>query len=135
MNTFDFDAHTPSSDLVLAAGLAVDVPEIGEWLAQLPSDAYGCVFIESDEPVPAFDAPAGVAICRVKHFFEPGVALAEAVDAWFDEWVWAESDVQRSLQMWTPTGEAPAFGACGRRMQRLLGRRAPAVAQAIDLAN
>lgn len=135
MNSFDLEFHEPASDLVLAAGVEADLPAIREWLAELPESVYGQVIIESDEELPRLETPAGVGVTRVTHFFEPGMALAMAVDAWFDEWVWAEADSPRTLQFWTRSGEAPAFGACRRRMQRLLGRREPSVAQTVDLAD
>lgn len=132
MNDFDFVSHEPVRDLVLAAGGVEDLAEMQEWLNELPADAYGQVFVEGDAKFEALSVPAGVSVNRVPVFVEPGVALAAAVDGWLGEWVWVEADVDRSLHLWTALGELPAYGACKRRMQRLLGRREPSVAQPLS---
>lgn len=128
MNMSDFDALPPVSELVLAAGVESDLPEIERWLAELPACAFGQVFIESASALPELRAPIGVSVCRVDYFFEPGEALFSAVDAWCSEWLWAEADVDRSLLLWTSGDSASVVQGCRGRIERKIARREPSVA-------
>lgn len=128
MKAFDCGITDPVSELVLGAGAQSDIPALREWLAELPGSAYGQVFIESDAELPDLRCPVGVNVSRVAVFFEPGEALASAVDAWCVEWLWAEAEFERSLLLWTGGEDALAAQECRRRIERRLGRREPAVA-------
>lgn len=135
MNFLDSLAHDPAHNLVLTAGRLEDLPAIRAWLSELPADAAGQVFIESDTEFETPSVPAGIGVNRVPVFVEPGVALAEAVDSWLSEWMWVDACYERSLQLWTGADETTAMSECRARVQNRVGRRAPAVAQAVDLAS
>ncbi|MGJ0204300.1 hypothetical protein NHL51_09070 [Leucobacter sp. gxy201] len=124
---FEFEHAAPMGDLVLAVGSVRDLPEIRAWLAGLPADAYGQVLIEScsglADALEPLAAPAGVAVNSVPFGLEPGEGLARAVTAWLDEWVWAEADIDRSVQMLACDDPSPAMRECWSRVDRKIARR------------
>lgn len=127
MEFFEFESAAPVGDLVLAAGSVRDLPEIRSWLAELPADAYGQVLIEScsgmAEVLEPLKAPAGVAVNRVPFGIEPGEGLARAVTAWLDEWVWAEADIDRSVNVLACDDPSTAMRECWSRVDRKIARR------------
>lgn len=101
-------------DCVLAAGDIGDLPGLRAWCAALPADAYGRIFLEVFSPIQIepLPAPPGVGvtwICREGLRISPrpgigiprGQALADAVDAWLDEWLRADPGAGRHFLLWT----------------------------------
>ncbi|MFA5608063.1 MAG: SIP domain-containing protein [Leucobacter sp.] len=120
MFTFDFDAQT--GELALAAGTPADLPAIRGWLAQLPEHVHGQVIVESDEHIDDVPCPAGVSINRVAVGLFPGETLARAVDAWLEEWLWAEADCERNFSLWVGEDPEPPMGECWDRLDRRIAR-------------
>lgn len=88
---------------MFAAGEISDLEDLREWCAALPTDAYGQIFIEVFTPyqVQRLDAPERVGVTwihreqrragtRSSVCVPRGQALADAVDAWLDEWIRAD---------------------------------------------
>lgn len=120
-NDFVF-IDTSYLDCVLAAGDASDLAELREWCADLPPDSYGQIFIEVFSPIQIepLDTPRRVAvtwICReqLRSGTRPGQglprgqALANAVDAWLDEWLRADPASGRRFQLWCGAQSTPAM--------------------------
>lgn len=120
---FESESAAPQGELVVAAGTAKDLPAIEGWLAELPANAYGQVLIESDSSLGAVAAPAGVTVHRICLGIEPGEGLARAVNAWLDEWVWVEADIDRSVRVWACDEPVPAMRECWGRFDRKIARR------------
>lgn len=123
---------------VIAAGDAADLPSLREWLTELPDTAYGRVFVEVFSPIQIVDLPVpphvGVTwLCREQREESPrpgvgrhrGEALATAVDAWFDEWLWADSDAVRNIQLWTGARTSPVMQNYWAALDRRLEKRWP----------
>ncbi|QIK63080.1 SIP domain-containing protein [Leucobacter viscericola] len=140
MQAFDSDGSEVTSvvdpdglDCVLAAGDAGDLDEIREWLQNLPETAYGQVFIEASdkaqiEPLPLPVNVAATWLCagsRATVEQDPGVALETAVDAWFDEWLWPDSGVDRNFHLWTGCRENVVMQGYWRSFDRRLKKRLP----------
>jgi NADPH-dependent ferric siderophore reductase len=102
-----------SFDCVLAAGDASDLPGLRTWCAALPEDSYGQVFVEVFSPIQTeeLQAPPGINVTwiyreRLRETTRPGLgiprcqALADAVDAWLDEWYRAEHGAERHFTIW-----------------------------------
>ncbi|GAB2552857.1 hypothetical protein [Leucobacter ruminantium] len=123
MQNFDPVAPDPVGELTLAAGTRDDLPALRAWLASLPAGAYGQVLIESDEPVGSLPTPELVSVNRVPLGLEPGEGLSRAVRAWCDEWLWVDSDVDRSVQLWMGAEEQPVMRECWGRIDRRISRR------------
>jgi len=129
-------------DCVLAAGDASDLREIRDWLRQLPDTAYGQVFIEvfSEIQIEALPLPPHVGVtwlCRERREESPrpgigrrrGEALANAVDAWFDEWLWADSETGRSFQLWMGARTSSVMQSYWMGLDRRLEKRWPGFCQ------
>lgn len=129
-------------DCVLAAGDASDLEELRAWLRALPEDAYGRVFVEvfaemQIEPLPV-PAHVGVTwLVREQREESPrpglgrrrGEALASAVDAWFDEWLWADSEAVRNIQLWMGARTSPVMQSYWAALDRRLEKRWPGTCQ------
>lgn len=113
---------TQPIDCILAAGDTSDIQGLREWIAMLPADTYGQIFIEAAdiEEIDHLDAPAGVGVTwvvrdRPHHMpqaagdctIRSGQALARAVDAWLDEWLRAESCSPRNFVLWVGAQSNP----------------------------
>ena len=140
MHPFESDLPDPVSvidpdgiDCVLAAGEAADLGEIRAWLAQLPEGAYGKVFVEvrDESQVEPLECPPGVSatwLVRPRGGAAParrGDALVTAVDAWFDEWLWAESGTGRSFQLWMGARTSSVVQSYWLGLDRRLRKRWP----------
>ncbi|MBS3183092.1 MULTISPECIES: SIP domain-containing protein [Leucobacter] len=125
-------------DCVLAAGDASDLPQLGEWLRGLPETAYGRVFVEVFSEIQIEDLPAppnvGVTwLCREQReqSTRPGLgrrrgeALAGAVDAWFDEWLWADGEAVRNIQLWMGARTSSVMQTYWMGLDRRLEKRWP----------
>ncbi|MGR4010275.1 SIP domain-containing protein [Leucobacter sp. 1207-22] len=109
-----FLAHEPEHvHYVLAAGDAGDLGGLQAWCNDLPPGSYGQIFIEVFAPIQIepFPTPPGIAvtwICResLRPSPRPGIgiprgqALADAVDAWFDEWLRATPTNGAHFLLW-----------------------------------
>lgn len=108
-------------DCVLAAAGVDEFAELSAWCEQLPADSYGKVFVEADagEQIRSLATPTGVSVTWiVRGTTGPelrGYALAEAVDAWLDEWVRVDSESERHLTMYA--------GTCGSEAMRTYWHR------------
>ncbi|WP_336659132.1 SIP domain-containing protein [Leucobacter sp. USHLN153] len=125
-------------DCILAAGDASDITQLREWLRELPETAYGRVFIEvfSDVQIEALPTPPHVGVtwlCRegredgsaAAPGRRRGEALAGAVDAWFDEWLWADADSVRNIQLWMGARSSTTMQAYWMGLDRRLEKRWP----------
>ncbi len=123
-------------DCVLAAGDADDLDEIREWLGQLPETAYGQVFVEASDSarIESLPCPPGVSATWLVAPPEEsagtasgsrGDALANAVDAWFDEWLWAESGTGRDFQLWMGARTSAVMESYWLALDRRLKKRWP----------
>lgn len=107
-NTPDLSQHAhvePGQlECVIAAADVGDLRGLRAWCAALPPHVYGQIFIEVFAPyqIEPFPTPQHVGvtwICReqLRPSTRPGVgiprgqALADAVDAWLDEWIRADA--------------------------------------------
>lgn len=112
----EYDDFTDPEHLecVLAAGDVADIDGLRAWCSMLPDDAYGQIFMEVFSPIQIVTLPTpprvGVTwICReqLRSSTRPGIgiprgqALADAVDAWLDEWLRADPATGRSFLLWT----------------------------------
>ncbi|WP_427869731.1 SIP domain-containing protein [Leucobacter luti] len=149
MNDFD-PAERPDAvtvvdpaglDCVVAAGDISDLPSLREWLAGLPAETYGRVFIEvfSEIQVEPVEAPEGVGVtwlCREQREPSPrpgigrrrGEALAGAVEAWFDEWLWADAENVRHIELWMGARTSSVMQSYWKKLERRLERRWPGCA-------
>ncbi|HXH36922.1 MAG TPA: SIP domain-containing protein [Plantibacter sp.] len=97
----------------LIAGDAGDLPAIRALLAELPSDAYGQVFVEIFGPIQLerLDVPSGMNVTwlcrdtrrsdeRIGAGASKGEALVRAIEAWLDEWVRVEPDGRSNAMLW-----------------------------------
>lgn len=129
-------AEPAGIDCVLAAGDVSEAAEIAAWLGELPESAYGMVFIEmpadsglSVDPE-LLRGPERVSVtCLSGVPGEPGAALAGAVGAWLDEWLWAESQIVRNFDLWTGSEECEAMQGLWADVDRRLAKRWPGCAQ------
>ncbi|QIM19385.1 SIP domain-containing protein [Leucobacter coleopterorum] len=115
-------------DCVLAAGDAADLDEIREWLQLLPDTAYGQVFVEVSDRAQIEPLPLPVNVAATWLFVgggDPGVALETAVDAWFDEWLWPDSGVDRNFHLWTGARENAVMQGYWHSFDRRLKKRLP----------
>ncbi len=125
-------------DCVLAAGDASDLPALRTWLRALPESSYGQVFVEVFSPIQIADLPlpkhVGVTwLCREEREESPrpgvgrrrGEALAAAVDAWLDEWLWADSEAVRNIQLWTGARTSPVMQNYWTALDRRVEKRWP----------
>lgn len=125
-------------ECVLAAGDAADLPSLREWLRGLPEGAYGQVFIEVFAPIQIVPLPlpahVGVTwLCREQREVSPrpgigrgrGEALATAVDAWCDEWLWADSNAVRNIELWTGARTSPVMQNYWTALDRRVEKRWP----------
>ncbi|WP_053352166.1 SIP domain-containing protein [Leucobacter musarum] len=125
-------------DCVLAAGDASDLTQLGEWLRELPDTAYGRVFIEvfSEIQIETLPTPPHVGVtwlCREQREQSPrpglgrrrGEALAGAVDAWFDEWLWADGEAVRNIQLWMGARTSSVMQTYWMSLDRRLEKRWP----------
>lgn len=129
-------------DCVLAAGDASDLTELRAWLSGLPETAYGQVFIEvfAEMQIETLPAPPHVGVtwlCREKREPSPrpglgrrrGEWLVEAVDAWFDEWLWADSEAVRNIQLWMGARTSSVVQSYWAALDRRLEKRWPGFCQ------
>ncbi|UOQ58830.1 SIP domain-containing protein [Leucobacter allii] len=129
-------------DCVLAAGDVSDLPELRGWLAGLPETAYGRVFIEvfaemQIEPLPVPPHVGVTWLCREQREASPrpgvgrrrGEALAGAVEAWFQEWLWADSEAVRNIQLWMGARTSSVMQSYWAQLDRRLERRWPGFCQ------
>ncbi|RGE23259.1 SIP domain-containing protein [Leucobacter sp. wl10] len=129
-------------DCVLAAGDASDLTELREWLRRLPEESYGQVFIEvfaemQIEPLPVPPHVGVTWLCREQREMSPrpgagrrrGEALAGAVDAWFDEWLWADSEAVRNIQLWMGARTSSVMQSYWAGLDRRLEKRWPGYCQ------
>lgn len=129
-------------DCVLAAGDASDLTELRAWLGGLPENAYGRVFIEvfAEMQIEDLPTPANVGVtwlCREQRETSPrpglgrrrGEALADAVDAWFDEWLWADSEAVRNIQLWMGARTSSVMQSYWAALDRRLEKRWPGYCQ------
>jgi NADPH-dependent ferric siderophore reductase len=103
----DHPPHAPvdpgQPNCVIAAGDISDLKALRAWCAGLPDHVYGQIFIEVFTPyqIEPFLTPSRIGvtwICReeLRPSTRPGIgiprgqALANAVDAWLDEWIRAD---------------------------------------------
>nr|WP_272928700.1 SIP domain-containing protein [Leucobacter luti] len=125
-------------DCVIAACDAADLPALRQWLGSLPETSYGRVFVEVFAPMQIEQLPVpphvGVTwLCREEREASPrpgigrrrGEALATAVDAWFDEWVWADSEAVRNIELWTGARSCPVMQNYWTALDRRLEKRWP----------
>lgn len=125
-------------DCVLAACDASDIPALREWLRELPDSSYGRVFVEVFSPIQIemLEVPTHVGVtwlCRETREASPrpgigrqrGDALATAVDAWFDEWLWADSESVRHIELWTGARTSPVMQNYWMALDRRLEKRWP----------
>lgn len=126
-------------ECVLAAGDAADVPALREWALGLPESSYGKIFIEVFAPmqIVPLTLPAHVSVtwlCREEREASPrpgmsrgrGAALADAVDAWCDEWLWADCDSVRKIELWTGARTSPIMQNYWTALDRRIEKRWPA---------
>ena len=135
------DCNDPSSDAliafdpqrldcVLAAGDVGDLEQLRAWCASLRPDSYGQIFIEVFAPfqIEQFDAPRNIGvtwICRerLRPSTRPGVgiprgkALADAVDAWLDEWLRVEPE-SRHFTLWMGAHSSSIMRSFWARIER-----------------
>ncbi len=125
-------------DCVLAACDAADLPALRAWLRGLPETSYGRVFVEVFAPMQIVTLPApphvGVTwLCREEREVSPrpglgrrrGEALAAAVDAWCDEWLWADSEAVRHIELWTGARTSPVMQNYWTGLDRRLAKHWP----------
>lgn len=129
-------------DCIIAAGDISDLPALRDWLAVLPAEAYGQVFIEvfAEMQIEPLAAPGNVTVtwlCREQREESPrpgigrmrGEALAAAVEAWFDEWMWADSQSVRNIELWMGARTSSVMQSYWAKLQRRLERRWPGCAR------
>ncbi|MFV0433778.1 MAG: hypothetical protein ACK5LO_07360 [Leucobacter sp.] len=100
-------------DCVLAGGDVSDLNVLRAWCAALPHESYGRIFIEVFAPfqIQPFATPPHIGvtwICRegLRSTPRPGIgiprgqALANAIDAWLDEWLRADPETGRHFTLW-----------------------------------
>ncbi|MBL5972743.1 MAG: hypothetical protein D3X82_02935 [Candidatus Leucobacter sulfamidivorax] len=100
-------------ECLLAAGDAGDLRGLAAWLSERPRHSIGNVFIEVFSPIQIepLPTPPGIGvtwICRegMRPSPRPGIgvprgrALADAVDAWLDEWLRVGDDADRHFSIW-----------------------------------
>ncbi len=134
-------------DCVLAAADAADLPALRAWLGELPETSYGQVFVEVFSPIQIveFPLPNHVSVtwlCREEREESPrpgigrrrGEALAAAVDAWFDEWLWADSSAVRNIQLWTGARTSPVMQNYWTALDRRVEKRWPGACRPEDCA-
>ena len=132
-------------ECVLAAGDAADLPALRDWLRALPEAAYGQVFIEVFAPIQIVPLPLPPRVsvtwlCREQRDASPrpgigrgrGEALASAVDAWCDEWLWADSNSVRNIELWTGARTSPVMQNYWTALDRRLEKRWPGGVQQRD---
>lgn len=125
-------------DCVLAAGDASDITEIKQWLETLPPTAYGQVFIEvfAKIQIQSLPLPANINVTwlvREQRSESPrpgigkerGEALMSAVDAWFDEWLWADSDSGRNFNLWMGARTSTVMQSYWQHLDRRLAKKWP----------
>ena len=125
-------------DCIIAAGDISDLPSLRDWLAVMPSQAYGQVFIEvfAEMQIEELETPENVSVtwlCREQREESPrpglgrrrGEALATAVEAWFDEWMWADAQSMRHIELWMGARTSSVMQSYWARLQRRLERRWP----------
>ncbi|MBK0421688.1 SIP domain-containing protein [Leucobacter sp. CSA2] len=128
-------------ECAIAAGDVTDLPALRDWLAALPREAYGQVFIEvfAEMQIEPLEVPAHVSVtwlCREKREASPrpgigrrrGEALAGAVEAWFDEWMWADADSVRHIELWMGARTSSVMQSYWAKLQRRLEKRWPGCA-------
>lgn len=129
-------------DCVLAAGDITDLPELRSWLAGLPEEAYGQVFIEvfaemQVEPLPVPPHVGVTWLCRERREASPrpgigrrrGDALAAAVEGWFAEWLWADSQAIRNIELWMGARTSSVMQSYWTQLDRRLDKRWPGYCQ------
>ncbi|MBO1900683.1 hypothetical protein J4H92_01820 [Leucobacter weissii] len=122
-------------DCVLAGGDAADLPGLRLWCATLPPESYGRIFIEVFSPIQIepLNPPPGIGvtwICReqLRPSPRPGIgiprgqALADAVDAWLDEWLRADPASGRHFTVWTGARTSSIMHSFWRRIESELTR-------------
>ncbi|XPP27782.1 MAG: hypothetical protein ACNYNX_06255 [Leucobacter sp.] len=123
-------------DCILAAGDASDLRELRAWIADLPESSFGQIYIEVFSPIQIepLPVPPGVGvtwICReaLRPSSRPGIgiprgrALADAVDAWLDEWVRVEDDAGRHFSIWTGARSSSVMQSFWLRIEAELAER------------
>ncbi|HWL02307.1 MAG TPA: SIP domain-containing protein [Microbacteriaceae bacterium] len=127
---------------VLIAGCAADLPAIQRILRELPTMAYGQVYIEIASPVQArrWPVPDGVIVTWLRRDLQEqesgaalpkGELLARAVSAWMSEWLPADDPVVPGF-VWLGGATSPRVDELYETLSRRLDPMQPEPAGSED---
>ncbi len=116
---------------VLIAGCSTDIPAICRMLRELPSGAYGQIYVEIASPVQVrrWAVPDGVVVTWLRRdeqgqasgaVLPKGELLARAVSAWMAEWLTADDPLVPGF-VWLGGATSPRIDDLYDELSRRLG--------------